>query len=214
YSPVDAGTVLLETIEILRLLWGGEQVSWQGRSFVLDSAQLHVPAGDIPIFVAARGERLLEAAGRLADGIVLMAKADLADALAVVDEAAGDRPFTRVYLDRLAFTDSMLEEAKTLYTYAVLDSPDRMLANLGLDDLAIKRLRNAVAAGGPSAAVPLITDDMVAAYQISGPPERCRSELEALMESHHMDMFMMNVISPGFDANVEMLTEVRSIVRP
>lgn len=206
-------TVLVETIEIMRQLWSGETVTWSGTHFSLDAAQLTVPAHDIPILVAARGERMLAAAGGMADGVVLMGRSDLGDALALVDAAIGERPFTRIYLDRLALDDHMIAEAKTLYTYAVMDSPDRMLANLGLDASTIRALRQAIVTGGPEAAAPLITDQMVASYMITGTHEQCRVDLAALIRRHRLDMFMMNIISPGLDANLGLLTEVRSIVR-
>jgi 5,10-methylenetetrahydromethanopterin reductase len=207
-------TVVAETIEIMRRLWSGEQVTWQGRVFGLEGARLAGAGGPIPVMVAARGERMLEIAGRLADGVVLMAKADLGAALDRVEAVAGARMPTRVYLDRLVFDDAMLEEAKTLYTYAVMDSPDRMLASLGLDELSIRRLRTAMAAGGPAAAAALITPDMLARYQITGTRSQCRVELAELIAAHHLDMFMMNIISSGLAANLGLLTEVRSIVRP
>jgi len=150
----------------------------------------------------------------MADGVVLIAKFDLGDALATVVEGRGDRTgeFTRAYLDRLTFTPAMLEEAKSLYSYALLDSPERLLHNLGLDEGAIDALKQAVADGGPAAATALVTPDMVRAYQIAGTPEECRQALSELVALHELDLFMMNIISSGLDTNTRLLEDVREII--
>jgi 5,10-methylenetetrahydromethanopterin reductase len=200
---------------VLRRLWTGEPVTWQGRRFRLEAAQLHLgEVRHIPVFLAVRGDRLLRVAGELADGVVLMAKSDLGDALTRVEEGrvGAVRPFTRVYLDRLAYTPEMIEEARALYAYALLDSPERLLRNLGLTDGEIGAIRTAVAEGGPAAATAHVTPEMVSAYQIAGTPEECRTALVELVERHRLDMFMMNVITPGLDDNVRLLAEVRDII--
>jgi 5,10-methylenetetrahydromethanopterin reductase len=202
--------VLDDAIEICRRLWSGEAVDFEGSRFRLDGAQLSTGPHDIPIWVAARGERLLELTGRKADGVVLMAKTDLADALEVVGRAG--RPVSRLYLDRLAFTPAMIEEAKSHYAYAILDSPPRMLHNLGIDEATVGAMREAFARGGPDAVAPLVSDEMVASYQIAGTRDSCESQLADLMERHRLDGFVLNVISPGLDANVELMTQVRDIV--
>ncbi len=63
---------LIEAVEVIRLLWGTtEPVSFEGDHFRLDGAILGVePFGDRPpdLWMAAHRPRVLEAAGRLADG--------------------------------------------------------------------------------------------------------------------------------------------------
>ena len=208
--------VMAETVQLMRMLWSGEPVTWHGERFRLEQAQLHVAGSvDIPILMAVRGPRLLRLAGEVADGVVLMAKSDLGEALAAVDAGRDGQPagFTRVYLDRLAYTPEMLDEARGLYSYAVMDAPDRMLRNLGLHDGEIAAIRSAVARGGPAAAAQLVTSEMIEAFQIAGTPEQCRADLAGLVRRHHLDAFMMNVISPGLDENARQLAEVRDIVR-
>ena len=208
---------LADTISICRRLWSGEPVTWEGSRFHLADAQLSAGAQEIPIWVGARGERLLQLAGEQADGVVLMVKSDLGDAIHLAEQghAAGGtaRPLTRVYLDRLAYTSAMIEEAKELYSYALMDSPDRMLGNLGLGPAEIDALRAALNSGGPAAVVPLVTDTMLGNFQIAGRPDQCRTILGNLVAAHQLDVFMMNLTTSGLDANVVLLKEIRSIVR-
>ena len=205
--------LVAETIEALRLLWRGEPVTFQGRRLSLEGAQLTTGTHSIPIWVAARGPRMLALAGARADGLVLMVKSDLGDAFGLAEQARTEAsaPLTRVYLDRLAYKPEMIEEAKHLYGYAIMDSPPRILKNLGLDDAEIAGLKQAFAQGGPEAVGQLVTDELVSEYQIAGTPQECRSQLQHLIGAHDLDAFFVNIISPGPAANRELLTEVKSI---
>ena len=115
-------TLMTDMITALRLLWRGEPVTWQGRRLRLEAAQLTTGTHAIPVWVAARGEKMLALAGTAADGLVLMVKADLADAFGLAEQARssarlagtsnnknttaetgtdpGSSAMTRVYLDR------------------------------------------------------------------------------------------------------------------
>ncbi len=214
--------LMADTITALRLLWRGEPVTWQGRRLSLEGAQLTTGTHSIPIWVAARGERMLELAGTHADGLMLMVKSDLGDAFGIAEQArqaagtqAGDgrggAPLMRAYLDRLAYRPEMIEEAKHLYGYAIMDSPPRILRNLGLDDDEIAGLKHAFAQGGPEAVGQLVTDELVASYQIAGTPAECRDQLEHLIGAHRLDAFFVNIISPGLPANRDLLNEVKAI---
>ncbi len=202
--------VVDDTIEVLRRLWSGEEVTWEGRHHRLSTAVLAHGRQDIPIWVAARGERILAIAGAKADAVVLMAKSDLEDAIGVV-EASGGSP-DLVYLDRLAFTPEMIEEARGHYAYAILDSPVRMLGNLGIDDQTMRQLRDTFARGGAEAIAPLVTDEMVAAYQIAGSPDLCRRQLQDLIVKHRLNGFLINIISPGIEENRKLMADVAAIV--
>lgn len=206
-SPVD---VMADTIDVLRTLWSGEPATWQGNRFELDGARLSSGPHDIPIWMAARGERMLELAGERADGIVLMAKADLGDALERASRAG--RSLTRVYLDRLAYTPAMIAEAKELYAYAIMDTPRRMLENLGIDDEEIAEMKAAMESGGPPAVAPLVTDEMVTSYQIAGTPDECRASLTGLVATHDLDAFFVNITSPGLESNTAILEDVASFL--
>ena len=204
---------MADTIDALRLLWRGEPVTWQGKRLSLEGAQLTTGTHSIPIWVAARGERMLTLAGACADGLVLMVKSDLGDAFGLAEQArvADGAPLTRVYLDRLAYKPEMIEEAKHLYGYAIMDSPPRVLKNLGLNEAEIAGLKQAFTDGGPEAVGQLVTDELVASYQIAGTRAECRSQLEHLIGVHRLDAFFVNIISPGPDANRELLSQVLAI---
>jgi 5,10-methylenetetrahydromethanopterin reductase len=207
-------TVVRETVDIMRRLWSGDNVSYRGRRFRLDSAQITLGAQEIPIWLSVRGPKLLELSGAKADAVVLMAKSDLGQALNIVSQGSlqsGNRP-TRIYLDRIAYNEEMLAEAVELYTYTVMDSPTRMLRGMGLTDEQIANIQTAVRTGGPAAAAKFITPDMVKGYQIAGTPAECSQTVQSLISTYQLDVFLLNIISSGLAANTKLMREVAEIV--
>ncbi|MBE2240111.1 MAG: LLM class flavin-dependent oxidoreductase [Caldilineaceae bacterium] len=209
-------TVMRETIAILRQLWRGEEVAWQGKRFSLQHAQLHNHRShDIPLWLAVRGEKMLALAGQEADGVVLVAKSDLAPALEIVAQAEAGRTARcdRIYMDRIAYTPELLEEASALYAYVLMDSPSRMLDGLGISEAEIDAIRRAIATGGPKAAMPLVRPDMIQRYQLAGTPDECRQAITTLVARHELDAIVMNVTTAGIEANRRLLQDIRSIVQ-
>src|SRR5262249_10833092 len=60
-----------EAVEVTRLLLGGAPVTYEGRHVRMHGARLDFPARRIPIYIAARGPRLLELSGEVADGAII-----------------------------------------------------------------------------------------------------------------------------------------------
>ena len=62
------------SISAIRKLWTGEHVEVQAPGFTLHDAHYRYPPGlDIPVYVSATGPKTLELAGRVADGVILLA---------------------------------------------------------------------------------------------------------------------------------------------
>jgi coenzyme F420-dependent glucose-6-phosphate dehydrogenase len=62
---------LLEAVQVIRLLWGGGNVSHRGRHFTLENARLYSrPDTPPPLLLAVGGPRTADLAGSLADGMI------------------------------------------------------------------------------------------------------------------------------------------------
>jgi len=62
---------LAEAIEIIRLLWKGEQVSHRGKHFVVENARIYsLPESPPAVIVAAAGPKSAEMAASLGDGLI------------------------------------------------------------------------------------------------------------------------------------------------
>ena len=63
--------MLEEAVEVIRLLWEGEQVSHYGSYYSLENARVYdLPEPRSPIHVAASGPKSAEMAGRIGDGLI------------------------------------------------------------------------------------------------------------------------------------------------
>lgn len=63
--------MLEEAIEIMRLLWRGGLQSFRGQHYIVDRGRIYaLPEQPPPVVVAAKGERAVELAGRIGDGLV------------------------------------------------------------------------------------------------------------------------------------------------
>lgn len=63
---------LRESVRLMRALWSGERVSFDGDYYSTHDASIFdVPAGGIPIYIAAGGPTMAKYAGRAGDGIIV-----------------------------------------------------------------------------------------------------------------------------------------------
>ena len=63
---------LVEAIEILRLLWRGDQVSHRGKYFLVENARIYsLPESPPAVIVAAAGPRGVDIAASLGDGLIV-----------------------------------------------------------------------------------------------------------------------------------------------
>jgi len=202
-------TVVRESMEICRRLWSGEKVDWQGKRFTLANAQLELGRQTIPIWIAGRGEKILELAGKEADGVLLMVKPDIGPALEIV-ERYENKPL-RIYMDRMAYTENMIADATRIFPYVLKDTPERQLRGF-LSEAEILQIRKAESEGGAVAVGKIITADMIKRYKIAGTPQECHQMIDEMEKAHHLDVFVLNITTPGLEQNIQMLKTVKSIL--
>jgi coenzyme F420-dependent glucose-6-phosphate dehydrogenase len=66
--------MLVEAVEIIRLLLGGKEESYWGDYYTVEDARLYtVPSEPLPIYIAAGGPDSAELAGRISDGLITTA---------------------------------------------------------------------------------------------------------------------------------------------
>ena len=109
---------LEKSIEVIRTLWAGEHVTASGTGFGLDDAHYRfAPAPPIPIWVSATGPKTLELAGRVADGVILL---------------AGLHPdgirFALDHIDRGAAQAGRQRPEVTVFAYGAIDDEDEAAA--------------------------------------------------------------------------------------
>ena len=70
-APDERLAMLEEAVEIMRLLWQGEDTTFRGEHYTIDRAQIFdVPDDGVPVYVAASQPKIAELAGRIGDGLI------------------------------------------------------------------------------------------------------------------------------------------------
>ena len=208
--------VVSDCMQALRMLWSGDEVTWQGETCSLERARLGLGGQSIPIWIASRGPRLLRLAGEQADGVILTVKPDLGAALDLVTAAAAgagrDRP-EAFYLGRICYTPELLAGQRRTLSFVLMDSPRRVLESLGLTGAEIEVVQRAAASNRPELVDDLVTEALLTRYQVSGTPEQCRSEVEELAGDHALSGVLIDALSPDLDENFEVLAESLPIIK-
>lgn len=181
-------TLVRESVEIVRALLVGE-AEVKGRVFTATGARLGWQPGPVPVYLAARGPRMLELSGEIADGVIThgLAPSHLDFALARVKARAAARSGGRCELclmfdlefdnDR----EAAIERLRRRCMFMVGGSYAQELVPLyGLDPEQVAPIRAAVSRGDYEAAVELITPTMVEAFSVAGDEQRLGETLELL----------------------------------
>ena len=63
--------MLEEAVEVIRLLWEGDFVTWSGRHYTVDTARIYTrPDTPPPIYMSGFGPKAVDVAARIADGFI------------------------------------------------------------------------------------------------------------------------------------------------
>ena len=194
-NPVQT---LREAVQIVHLLMRGETASYQGEVFSLRATQLDfTPVRPVPVYLAARGPKILQLAGEVADGAILGGFAQpegLRYAMEMVDrgiERAGRDPADVDVMSWLYVSvDDDPVAARTAVSKMVLAS--LITSRPILDRIGIElpsALRDRLDAQGwrypretPEEAAALLPDHIVDAFALHGTPAQVRKRLDVIRD--------------------------------
>jgi coenzyme F420-dependent glucose-6-phosphate dehydrogenase len=139
--------MLEEAVAIIRRLWSGELVSYDGDFFQVEEARLYdIPAEPPPILVAAGGPRAVDLAARIGDGMVLTSPDG--DAVERFRQGGGQaKPV--VGMGHVCVADSVEEAAKVVNEWW----PHAALSSAVNAELPLPRYFEAAARSVPDGAV-------------------------------------------------------------
>jgi 5,10-methylenetetrahydromethanopterin reductase len=193
-------TALREAIELIRALWAGETVSVEGRVVRARDARLDfaAPRARLPIYLGARGPRMLELAGAVADGVIVGNVATpegwryALGRIAAGAESA-DRPLEDVRLTAWLYACVSDDEDQALDAIRPMAATSLVTSRPVLGELGIQmpdRFARVMDARGWSLAREDVTEagrtlapELVRRFGLAGTPETCRARLGALLEA-------------------------------
>lgn len=186
----------LETsIDAIRQLWTGDHVTMEGAGFKLVDAHMREPAErQVPIYISASGPKTLELAGRVADGVVLLAglhPEGLQWALDHIDrgvDAAGKSERPKITVFAYGAVDEDEEAAfaagRTIAAWFPQTAPN-YCEMAGLPTELVERVRKMYEGGEfqeAEEAAKLLPDEFVHRMALAGGPERARQHIENMIE--------------------------------
>jgi 5,10-methylenetetrahydromethanopterin reductase len=182
-------TVVREAVGIVRQLPVGE-ADVRGDVFCAVGAKLVWDGGPFPVYMAARGPRMLELSGEIADGVIThgltadyvsFCRERIRTGAARAGRAEGDCELVLMFeVDMDGDVAAAVERLRPRSTVVAGGEYSAELTPMfGLDPEQVKPLRAAVRARDPDA-WRLVTDEMVHAFCVVGPAEHLADRLSQM----------------------------------
>jgi 5,10-methylenetetrahydromethanopterin reductase len=190
-----------ETVEVMRRLLRMENVTFHGEFHNVTGIELDVVHGrkeprNVPIFIGATGDQMMELTGEIADGAVLnycVAPEYNDKAVELLDKGARKRGRTVADIDRPQLIvcsvhedrKKAIEDAKWLLTQYVAQQPHIAKAS-GVSDDVIKQVQSIL--GWPATkeqvaqAMQYIPDDFVLKISATGTPDEARAKVQQYID--------------------------------
>jgi 5,10-methylenetetrahydromethanopterin reductase len=165
-----------ETIDVLRMLFRGEEVSFKGRNFTLSRIRFRPSASKVPIYISARGPRMLRLAGRKADGVLLTSPlSHVPTAIQLLKEGARDSGRSLDDLEICTAIDTCVSQdrerarqmMKAHCARRIAHSAPDLLASTGLSNEKVQKVKQSYLSGAPDAAG-LVDDEMIDVLCLAG----------------------------------------------
>ncbi len=212
-----------EHVEAIRQLFTMQEVTYQGEFVKLDRIRLDVAFGDtgprnIPIYIGATGDQMLELAGEICDGVVLnyVVSVDyIRKAVALVEKGAKKAGRTLADVDRpellvccLSDRDpaAAMLEGKKLVSYYLATEPHIMKAS-GASQELLEKVQGMMSWPATEAdyirAAKVIPDELVRNVMAVGTTEECRAKVKEYINAGVTCPIlypMMDDIKPVVDA--------------
>ena len=219
-------SAMREHIEALRQLFTMEEVTYQGEFVKLDRVRLDVAYGDtsprdIPLYIGATGDKMLELAGEICDGVVLnyVVSVDyIRRAVGLVEQGARkagkrleevDRPELLVCCLSDQNPAAAMAEGKKLVAYYLATEPHIMKAS-NVDEELLAKVQSIMSWPATEEdyikASQVIPDDVVRSLMAVGTTQECRAKVAEYIQAGVTCPIlypMMDDIKPVVDAFAE-----------
>ena len=143
-----------------------------------------------PLWLGAKGPRLLELGARRADGILLSGLPLPVLGETVARLRSWGSPRLALYA-HLALDQAALDRARPHFTYQLVDMPAQMRGWLGVPEALSEAIRAEMAAHGQQAAARLIPDEVLRLFVLGS-----AADMRALAAEHGIEQFVLPVNQP------------------
>ena len=181
-------TKISESVMVLRKLFAGETVNFDGETVKVKGVRLTQPLNvKVPICLTARSPRMLELAGEVADGVLLnsplMFINDDITRIRRGAEKAG-RNFRDINISAGVRVSISKDEKKARdqvrcsLVFIMAETPTNICEKAGIGIEMIEDIKNAIDEGNRERAVSLITNEIVDIFGVAGTLENFTKKIE------------------------------------
>lgn len=212
---VEPMTTIAESITALRGFFSAKKVAQDGKRVKIGGAKLAFKTGNIPIYMGAQGPKMLELAGRVADGVLINASHPKDFEFAIKQITAGAKAAGRdpKSVDVGAYAcfsihkdaEKAKNAARVVVAFIVAGSPDTVLERHAIDLAAKKNIGDAIAKGDFAGLNTLVTDKMIDAFSICGAPADCKAKVEALKKIGVTQIVAGSPIGPDKETAIKLI---------
>ena len=225
YEQDAAAARTREMLTLVRALLQGETTQHESAYVTAKDLQLSwQPERVVPIYIAARGARMLAVAGELAEGAAigaLVSEEGLNYAFGALERGAARANRRLSELEIVSWVTCRVvddeaaahERLKPSVAHIIGGAPLSLLRAIGMAEGAIADLKAAYAAGGPAGAASLVTRREIDMLTIVGTAERVRETCERLAAR---GVGQIGILLTGADAddNCRVLERIAHEVMP
>ena len=197
-------TSVREAVAVIRKIISGEKVTYIGKVFkISDFSLFYKPKHIVPIYIGARGKRMLRLAGEIGDGVLLDLSHPLEVKIALDEVREGAKGVGRKIEDLDTATCAVFsvgsdpDKAKNSVRWIVAliasTVPLNILERHNIDIESIRVLRDALQKGDIEKAAKVTTEEMLETFSISGNADYCIEALEKLKKIGLTQIVLANV---------------------
>ena len=175
-----AGPMSREMVEVVRCLLSNQACTYHGRHFQVDGVRMDFEARpDLQLYIAGRGPAVLQAAGQVADGVIIGALTTdrgIRFALDHVSRGAAQagRDLSRLHIVSwvtCTLTDdrpAVMRHLRPSIAHVIGGAPLDVLLAIGLDRERVERIKSVYVGEGIPQAAEHVTDECIDALTIVG----------------------------------------------
>jgi len=212
-------TAVKESTQIFRTIFDtGKIKDFNGEVFTVKKANVAFEkTGALPIYIGAQGPKMLQLAGSMGQGVLVNAShpIDFEFAIKQIKKGIADAKRKLSDVDISAYAsvsvDQKMEKATKVATpvvaFIVAGSPAVVLERHGISPQSVEPITKGLNKGDFPTAFEAVTDDMLDAFCIRGPPDECTEKIKALEKAGITQFVFGSPIGPKKRISMELASK-------
>ena len=180
-----------EAVDVIRLLFSGDRVSYNGEFFKLSNAKLNFKSGNVKIFIGAQGPKMVKLAVEIGDGLLMNSSnpQDYVQLKSIVKKKEFElAAFTSFCMDKNSAKAK--DYVRNVVAFIIASSSSAFLKRYGFEEKA-EEIRKSILKRNWSEIKSIVSDEIVEIMSLSG------SEDEIIEKIDKFKKFGVNQIVIG-----------------